>query len=138
MDPRAKPSKAQEPWWGHVKQGVQASFADEGVILQPTARRLTLEASRCTAETAHTLAGKLNFVNQTLFGKVGRAALSPIYDRASANSGNQTEITPGMRAALLATQSRFIPFTAARAATCVIYADADPLRPPERGLCGVH
>ena len=73
----------------------------------------------------------LNFVNQTVFGKVGRAAVAPIYARSSAQSGEKFDLTPGLQAALLATGAllkqvppRLVPFAAPRAVNCVVYADA--------------
>ena len=124
------PSKAQEPWRTHVIQGVQVTFSDEGATLEPTSKRL----AKIVAIIHQILdQGILNFANQSKFGKVGRAAISPIYARASANSGDRTDLTPGLRAALLATKAllqqvppRFIPFTAPRAVSCLLYAGLLP------------
>ena len=139
MGLRTKPSKAQEPGRSHVVQGVQLSLGHDGAALAPTRKRLkkiltiidaAVQENRLTPETAHRLAGKLNFVNQTVFGKVGRAAVAPIYARSGAHSG-KPELTPGLRAALLATAAllqqvppRLVPFTAPQAVNCVVYADA--------------
>ena len=77
-----------------------------GASLAPTAKRLqkilgliqtATAENRLSPDAAHRLAGKLNFVNQTVFGKVGRAALAPIYARSSAQSGDQCDLTPGLR-----------------------------------------
>ena len=66
-----------------------------------------------------------------MFGKVGRAAVAPIYARSGAHSGDKSELTPGLQAALLAIAAllqqvppRLVPFTAPRAVNCMVYADA--------------
>ena len=93
MGLRTKASKAQKPGRSHVVQGVELTFGRDGATLAPTERRIkkivgiveaAIKENRLTPETAHRLAGKLNFVNQTVFGKVGRAAIAPIYSRSSA------------------------------------------------------
>ena len=101
--------------------------------MAPTRKRLKkilsiIEAAvqnRLTPETAHRLAGKLNFVNQTVFGKVGRAAVAPIYARSGAHSGDKSEPALLATAALLQqVPPRLVPFTAPQAVNCVVYADA--------------
>ena len=106
MNFRTKESKAQGPRRSHVVQGVQIDLGRDGATLAPTAKRLqkilgiiqaATTENRLSPDTAHRLAGKLNFVNQTVFGKVGRAALAPIYARSSAQSGEQCDLTPTQR-----------------------------------------
>ena len=102
-----KASKAQAPAVGHVIQGVWMELHPDGVSLAPTERRLTkldamisaaLEKDELVPHMAQKLAGKLSFLTQAVFGSLGKAAISPVYQ----TTGQQRRIakprTPSRRA----------------------------------------
>ena len=87
-------------------QGVNFTVEDTQVILSPTERRTArvtaditqaLEQNALSPEAASHLAGRLTFLTQAAFGRVGQAATKPIYSRAA-----DTLARPDVRAALKA------------------------------------
>ena len=67
----------------------------DGVELRPTERRSrqiratieeALSSNALSPEVAQKLAGRLSFLTQAVFGKLGRAALAPIYARGADTS----------------------------------------------------
>ena len=138
---RTKPSKAQEPGTAHVVQGVTFQVRRDGVELRPTESRVAkllaaiesaLVSNRLAPAAAQRLAGKLTFLTQATFGAVGKAALKPVYARASDTSAtSDDELSVGLRSALRAlaallrrVQPRFFPFAPDSEPFAVLYADA--------------
>ncbi|CAE7487597.1 rlmN1, partial [Symbiodinium sp. CCMP2592] len=87
---RLKPSKAQPPDIRHKLLGVILEILQHGIRLSPAPDRLSkviatiqraLDSDTLEPEVAQRLAGKLNFLQTTLFGQVGSAALRPLYSR---------------------------------------------------------
>ena len=109
---RTKPSKAQAPAERHTVQGVEVTLTPEGVRLAPTPDRLAkilqtireaLNTDRLDPQTAQKLAGRLSFLTQSVFGCVGRAAIKPMYARATDTSpGSQDGLPQQLRAGLTA------------------------------------
>ena len=89
MGLQTKPSKAQPPAPSQVVQGVLVTVGSEGVSLQPTPKRLEKIMASIQAaldddddddlppHTANRLAGRLNFVMQSTFGALEKAAQGP-------------------------------------------------------------
>ena len=102
--------------------GVSFSLSPQGGTVDPTERRvnrLTEDINGAsyglTPEEAYRLARRLAFLTQSVFGSVGRAALSPVYARSHDTAAR--EDASGLRLALRAllallanAQPRFIPF----------------------------
>ena len=86
-----------------------------------------------TPDLAQRLAGKILFLNTTLFGHIGQPALQPLYGRAYGTSSStevDSRLSHGLRSALRALRlwlnaphPRIIPFSTS-APTAVVYADA--------------
>ncbi|CAE7931305.1 unnamed protein product, partial [Symbiodinium necroappetens] len=138
---QTKPSKAQKPATEHIVQGVLVSISRTGVVLQPTPARLqkvlttidtALAENELAPDVASRLAGCLNFVTQSTFGAVGKAALQPVYSRAhDAAAASNTSLSMGLRAALLSLrhllaniQPKTVPFVDDGMPQAIIYADA--------------
>jgi hypothetical protein len=97
-----KPSKAQKPACPQKVQGAEISFDQRGVTVAPTANRrakmhaaitLALTTNQLHQMAAATLAGKLCYLLGTLFGRIGRAALKPIYGRLCHQAKQQAHRT---------------------------------------------
>ena len=105
---QVKPSKAQPP----ADHGVLFRICPEGVKLSPTPERVAtvraseaaaLDSNTLTPAAAEKLAGRLAFLTQAVFGKLGRAALAPIYARAHDPAVDATaSLNGGLAAALRA------------------------------------
>ncbi|CAE7923243.1 unnamed protein product [Symbiodinium sp. KB8] len=138
---QTKPSKAQKPATEHIVQGVLVSITRTGVVLQPTPARLqkvlttidtALAEDELAPDVASRLAGRLNFVTQSTFGAVGKAALQPVYSRAhDAAAASDTRLSMGLRAALLSLrhllaniQPKVVPYVDDGMPQAIIYADA--------------
>ena len=87
---KMKPSKAQPPRAEHKVQGVQLQLRQNAALAAPSPSRMRkissfisrkLEEDRLTSADAAALAGKLTFMQTTMFGKVGRATIKPVYAR---------------------------------------------------------
>ena len=137
---RMKPSKAQPPAFSHKIQGTIITFDGHFATLSiaPTRRTHLLESinkaidhNRLTPAEAATLAGKLNFVSSSLFGRMGRSAVKAIYGRQHSPSPND-KLTFALRASmetirhiLLHTPPKQIPMSLQPPPTPpVIYTDA--------------
>lgn len=137
-----KAKKAQPPAPSQKMLGVIITTSADGVLLSPCPERThkvcqwiatALHDDRLSPTTAQTLAGKINFLSSTMFGKYGRAALQPIYARAAnlkQDRSHQHGLTDALRAALQCLgiilkdfQPRWIPFKAPDF-TPTVYADA--------------
>ena len=138
---RVKPSKAQPPNDRHVVQGVLFRIVHDGVVLSPTEERVAtiratvttaLETNSMAPSVAEKLAGRLAFLTQAVFGKLGRAAIVPIYARAHDQSLDAAcVLNTGLAAALRSVvgildlvRPKFVPASPAPAVFAVIYADA--------------
>jgi len=87
---RMKPSKEQPPAATQVVQGVLLTITDDGCTVAPKPSRLrkvnrqisvVLHDKRLTPTVAGSLAGKTGFLATSCFGKVGRAAVRPLFAR---------------------------------------------------------
>ena len=136
---RLNTSKAQPPAPVQSLLGVRIEVLQNGVRVAPEPRRLeklrivikeALDAGELHPETASRLAGKMAFVNSTAFGRVGAAALRPVYARASSTLGDTAALNVGLAAALRALlvllttmRPRFVPFEE-QGITASVYTDA--------------
>ena len=135
---QTKPSKEQQPAAAQLVQGVVLELTDLGVTCSPKPARVArmsfdirhaLSTGRLAPAPAGRMAWKAGFLCTTCFGRVGRAAVKPLFSRQHAAT-YLSLVTPPLRSglqALLAIFSsappRFIPFAGARAAA-LLYADA--------------
>ena len=85
---RVKPSKEQPPAFLQKVLGVWLSVSAEGIEVRPDETRVLkmrkalqdcLDKDELAPEEASRLTGKLMFLQTSLFGQVGRAALHPLY-----------------------------------------------------------
>ena len=107
-----KPAKAQPPSQNQRLLGVQITHQDDGLVVSPCPRRTSkitntvagvLASNQLVPEQAQQLAGKLVFLQSSLFGSVGRAALHPLYGRAANHEGrDHVDLTHALRTALRA------------------------------------
>ena len=107
-----KPAKAQSPSQNQRLLGVQITHQDDGLVVSPCPRRTSkitntvaevLASNQLVPEQAQQLAGKLVFLQSSLFGSVGRAALHPLYGRAANHEGrDHVDLTHALRTALRA------------------------------------
>ena len=107
-----KPSKAQPPAPEQRLLGVQISHQSDGMVVSPCPRRTAkitttvaeiLTQNQLSPEQAQQLAGKLVFLQSSLFGSVGKAALHPLYGRAANHDGrDHVDLTHALRTALQA------------------------------------
>ena len=133
---QTKPSKAQPPSKEQVIQGVHVHLGDKGVTLQPVQKlqamiREVLDTGVLDPPAAQRLSGKLGFLTQAVFGAVGRAAIQPVHKRAAQPGRMDTNLTPKLVDALLASaalldhiQPRFVPYGEPRPTQATIFADA--------------
>ena len=137
---RVKPSKEQLP--AAVQKLLGVWIADQGATLEVRPhegrrRRMVqliqeiLSSDALTPEVAARLAGKLGFLQTSLFGSMGKACLAPIHARASGNSSQANALNQAIRAALT-TMLRIlheplvlsIPLRTEASSTSIVYADA--------------
>ena len=92
-----KPSKRQPPEPSHRIQGVIMQCDSTHVTIAPCPERIHnltiqiqehLHTKPMTPEQARKLAGKCSFTTTHLFGRVGRAALRALYDKAFSNNNH--------------------------------------------------
>ncbi|CAE7654513.1 Dnmt3b [Symbiodinium sp. CCMP2592] len=137
---RVKPSKEQLPATVQKVLGVLITIQHDMLQVKPDperirrvseALRLCLKADRLTPEEASRLCGKLVFLQSSLFGMVGRAALSPLYSRSHGGARQDIALNQGLRSAITVLLSvlqrakpRCIPLRPASRRTSVVYADA--------------
>ena len=137
---RVKPSKEQPPNFLQKVLGVWIAITREGIEIRPdpgrvqrvqSALQACLDRDELTPEEAARLTGKLMFLQTSLFGQVGRAALHPLYARSYGGPDQQTALNQGLRGAiscLLAilhrAEPRVIPLRRDLTPTSVVYADA--------------
>ena len=137
---QTKPSKAQPPARDQVIQGVCVRLGETGVTVQPTQRRVAklqtmiqeiLDTGVLDPTAAQRLSGKLGFLTQAVFGAVGRAAIQPIHKSAAQPALMETNLTPKLVDALMASAAllenirpRFIPYSGPKPAQATIFADA--------------
>ena len=105
---KMKPSKDQPPAHEHRIQGVILRFTMDYAEVMPCPRRkasMIKQISKCISEnklpqeTAQSMASKCGFLTGTLFGKVGRAPLRPLYSRGGSTSDNE-DLTYALRTAM--------------------------------------
>lgn len=139
---KTKQKKAAPPSSQQVLLGVQFHIQPSGVTVMPCPERVTrikqqvqsyLENDRLSSNEAQKLAGRLVFLQTTVFGQVGKAALQPIYARASDTNSDHKQadhLNTGLRRSLqnisklLADiRPRWIPFSSS-AEQSLIYTDA--------------
>ena len=122
----------------HVIQGVVITISDQGIALAPKPARVArlgfdvrhvLASGRMSPTLAGRLAGKSGFLCTTCFGRVGRAAVKPLFARQHAVA-YLAVLTAPLRSGLQALMSifacsppRFIPFKGFGPAS-LLYADA--------------
>ena len=137
---KVKETKAQAPSAHQKLLGVLFDIQDAHVLLRPCPDRVTrlskviqdiLRSNILTAEAAQKLCGKLNFLQTTCFGQVGRALLLPLYGRAHSQDIHGTQLLNNPLVASLKTllhmlpkmQPRRLPITTDHPCTS-IYTDA--------------
>ena len=90
---RTKEKKEQKPAESHRIQGVQLSLRDKDIVIAPLDDRRkklageivnVLKEKTLLPQKAGKLAGKATFLNRTLLGRVGRAAVKALYQRQHA------------------------------------------------------
>ena len=137
---RVKPSKEQKASFLQKVLGVWIAVSEHYIEVRPDPQRLrklttvvqrSLQEDRLTPEEASRLSGKLVFLQTSLFGQVGRAALHPIYARAHGGHAQVCTLNSGLRSALQCILSllchalpRQIPINVSQTRTSVLYADA--------------
>ena len=135
------PSKAQPPATRHKLLGVILEILPDGVLLSPSPDRVAkvtkalheaLLTDSLEPEVAQKLTGKLNFLQTTLFGQVGSAALRPLYSRGhemqqkakcSLNGALRCSIKFLIRL-LGDCKPKWFPFASDAIGHSVVYADA--------------
>lgn len=107
---KMKPKKACSPQPKLKMLGVFIHCLPREVQLQPCPGRVqklsaimmeALQSNRLSPEAAHRLAGKLVFLQTTVFGGVGKAALQVVYSRSAQSSGDHEQLTHALRSALM-------------------------------------
>ncbi|CAE7663318.1 rlmN1 [Symbiodinium sp. CCMP2592] len=138
---RLKPAKAQPPDIRHKLLGVILEILPEGIRLSPAPDRIAkvvammqtaLQSDSLDPMVAQRLAGKLNFLQTTMFGQAGAAAVRPIYSRGQAVAGSaEVRLNSALRCSLKfliklleASKPKWIPFCPTPDDHSVLYADA--------------
>ena len=94
------PGKTEGPSDSLTILGILVAIGQEGINLRPDPEKAkkwigelnaALLGDELTTGEARKLVGRLNFATSTLFGKVGKAHLRPIYHRAYANTSKQAQ-----------------------------------------------
>ena len=132
-----KKSKRQPPEPSHRIQGVIIGCDTEHITVAPCRDRIHnipqqlqthLHTNSMTPEQARKLAGKCSFTTTHLFGRVGRAALRALYDKAFSNNDNLGSQTQSAIIALLDIlnncQPRQLPLRPSITQHTIIYTDA--------------
>ena len=132
-----KKSKRQPPEPSHRIQGVLISCDAENITISPCQDRVEhistqlqthLQTKAMTPEQARKLAGKCSFTTTHLFGRVGRAALSALYDKAFSNNDTLSSHTQSAIIALIDIlnncQPRRLPLRPTPTQHTIIYTDA--------------
>lgn len=105
-----KTSKRQPPAQSHRIQGVIIECDSHQIFVGPCPARIKqiseqlrqhLQCKTMTPEQARKLAGTCSFTTTQLFGRVGRAALRALYDKAFSNNDNLNSHTQRAIVALL-------------------------------------
>ncbi|CAE7943369.1 unnamed protein product, partial [Symbiodinium necroappetens] len=136
---RLKLSKEQPPGARQKIQGVFIEITEDAVSVQPDPHRLeklrsvmetALQEDRLQVECASRLAGKLQFLCTSLYGKVGQSLLHPLHARASAPAVAEVTLNSALRASLRCLLTllaeappRTLPFQSSEPVS-VLYADA--------------
>ena len=137
---RVKPSKEQLPAALQKILGVWLASDGETLQVRPDEGRRNrmiqlirdiLQADSLTPELAARLAGKLGFLQTSLFGSMGKACLVPVNARASGGAQQANTLNQAIRAALT-TLLRIlheplvleIPLRAGERSSSIVYADA--------------
>ena len=139
---RTKPKKACPPALKQTLLGVDFEIQGDGLQLLPCPDRVLriqgqvqgiLDTDQLSPTEAQKLAGRLVFLQTTVFGQVGKTALQSIYARASSLSTDTDggdKLNTGLRSALQnisrllqVIKPRWIPF-ASKAPQSLIYTDA--------------
>ena len=106
---RLKVSKEQPPGFLQKIQGVFIQIEADTVAVKPDPNRLgklwniireARKADRLSAEAAARLAGKLQFLCASFFGRVGQPLLHPLHLRARSTADNTEALNSGLRSAL--------------------------------------
>ena len=132
-----KISKKQPPANSHRIQGVIIECDIDKITVAPCPSRVKniseqlqqhLRTQRLTPEQARKLAGKCSFTTTQLFGRVGRAALRALYDKAFSNTDTINSHTHSAITALLNIlqhcQPRQLPLQPQHTQHTIIYTDA--------------
>ena len=132
-----KKSKRQPPERSHRIQGVIISCDDQHIRVAPCPDRVThitnqlqqhLQSGMMTPEQARKLAGKCSFTTTQLFGRVGRAALRALYDKAFSNTSTINTLTKSAIISLIDIlkhcQPRQLPLQPTPIRHTIIYTDA--------------
>ena len=139
---RTKPKKACPPSTKQTLLGVNFDIQPTGLLVLPCPDRVLriqqqvqqiIDADKLNPTEAQKLAGRLVFLQTTVFGQVGKTALQAVYARASSMSAettNNDQLNTGLRSALQnisqllrVIRPRWIPF-ASNAPQTLIYTDA--------------
>jgi hypothetical protein len=132
------PTKEQTPARSQKIQGVVIDVSSDGITVRPDPDRVQklvneiqkiLREGSLEPDSAARLAGKLSFVSTTLFGRIGKGPLSPLYKRA--HQQGESAITPVLLRSLRTltrilqlSQPKFCPFPSNKPYVATIYADA--------------
>ena len=134
-----KKSKRQPPDHSHRIQGVLIGCNSDYVTVSPCPERIHtisnqlhththLHTKSMTPEQARKLAGKCSFTTTHLFGRVGRAAIRALYDKAFSNNNSLNSQTQSAILALLDIinhcQPRQLPLRPQVTQHTIIYTDA--------------
>ena len=132
-----KISKKQPPAKSHRIQGVIIECDPDKITVAPCPSRIKniseqlqehLRTQLMTPEQARKLAGKCSFTTTQLFGRVGRAALRALYDKAFSNTDTINSHTHSAITALLNIlqhcQPRQLPLQPQQTQHTIIYTDA--------------
>ena len=131
-------SKKQPPASSHRIQGVIIECDNDKITVAPCPARIKriseqlqqhLRTKLMTPEQARKLAGKCSFTTTQLFGRVGRAALRALYDKAFSNNDTINSHTQSAITALLNIiqhcKPRQLPlYSHSRHTYTIIYTDA--------------
>ena len=132
-----KKSKRQPPDHSHRIQGVLIGCNSDHITVSPCRDRIQnisqqlqthVQNKSMTPEQARKLAGKCSFTTTHLFGRVGRAALRALYNKAFSNNDTMNSQTQSAIIALLDIlnhcQPRQLPLRPHNTQHTIIYTDA--------------
>ena len=137
---RVKPSKEQRPASLQKLLGVWIAVLADHLEVKPDPTRINkmtralqqcLIEDRLSPEEASRLCGKLVFLQTSMFGMVGRAAMTTLYARSHGGSDQHLALNQGLRSAISTlisvmaqAQPRRIPLRPDKEDTSIFYADA--------------